>query len=180
LIYLSKKDLFIFSAWIGIWAGIYCIIYAVLPWPASGLIWMTFAVLPIYFLDGAKPNEFVNYICSMVAGVAWAWLYLYCIGRLVTAGLSAGLATGVVVGILTIVVCAVHLAILNKTWLNKVPIIFAGLAMTFSQGGKNYSTIILTCAAGLFLALVCGLGPNVMAKFSKNPSDPEKVDIQPD
>lgn len=47
-----------------------------------------------------------------------------------------GVVTGVCTLVITFVVCAVHMIPLAKTWLNVVPLVFAGLTITFSQGGR--------------------------------------------
>lgn len=166
---MSKRFLFWWAVWIGVFSGIYVAIYSLIPFPNTGLIWMTFVALPIYFTGGAKRNEFVNYVASMLMGVLWALIYLYFIGVLSDAGVSAPITSLLVIGIVTIVVCAVHFIVTGNTWLNKVPMMFGGISMTFSQNGQDLLTIICTLFGGLLLALICQEGTNVLKKWGVSP-----------
>ena len=42
---------------------------------------------------------------------------------------------------------------LAKTWLNVVPLVFAGLTVTFSQGGQNLLGVILGLTCGILVAV---------------------------
>lgn len=169
---MSKRFLFWWAVWIGVFSGIYVAIYSLIPFPNKDLIWMTFVALPIYFNGGAKREEFVNYVTSMVMGVLWALVYLYFIDVLGGAGLSVPVTLMLDVGILTIVLCAIHFILTGNIWINKVPIMFGAISMTFSQGGQDLLTIICTLFGGLLLALTCQEGTHVLKKWGINP-DPE-------
>ncbi len=168
---MSKRFLFWWAVWIGVFTGIYCAIYSLIPFPNKNLIWMTFVAFPIYFNGGAKREEFLNYVASMIAGILWALVYLYGIGFLTKAGFSFPVTLLLDVGILTIVVCAIHFILIPNTWFNIVPIIFGAIGVTFAQGGKDLLTIGCTMLGGLLLALCCQEGFNVLQKWGISPTD---------
>ena len=87
----------------------------------------------------------------MICGVIWALLYLQMDGLLRNAGLNIGVVTGVCTLVITFVVCAVHMIPLAKTWLNVVPLVFAGLTVTFSQGGQNLVAVAIEPVTGIFM-----------------------------
>lgn len=156
---MTTKYLVNWAIWIGALSGIYVFIYLQTPLAGYGVIWMTFVALPIYFTGGAKPEEYVSYVLSMLVGVAWGLFYLFCIGKLITAGMAPDIATALAVGVICAVQCAVHfIAPLGKTPLRVVPIMFGAVASCFSQGGENFIPISITLFGGVTLALLCGLG----------------------
>ncbi|MDR3175224.1 MAG: DUF1097 domain-containing protein [Desulfovibrio sp.] len=156
---MPVKYLVNWAIWIGGLSGVYVFIYLQTPLAQYGVIWMTFVALPIYFNGGAKPEEFVSYVLSMVVGVAWGLFYLWCIEKLAGAGMRGDIATALVVGVVCSAQCAVHfIPPLAKTYLRVVPIMFGAISMCFSQGGGKVIPVTLTLLGGLTLALVCGLG----------------------
>lgn len=159
---MNKRFLINWAIWIGVFSGIYCLIYVNLPLPTQSLMWMTFVGLPIYFNGGAKREEYFSYVFSMLAGIAWGLIYLYFIGIFATAGVSVPITLLVVVALVTIACVVVHLVFLGNTWLNKVPIIYGAISMTFSQNGQNLTTVIITLLGGLTLGLICQEGTKLL------------------
>jgi len=156
---MPKKYLVNWAIWIGFWSGVYVFLYLSSPLGEKGPIWMTFVALPIYFNGGAKPEEYLSYVLSMLIGVAWGVFYLWCIGFLVNLGMPGVPATALVVGVVCAVQCAIHfIPPLSNTPLKVIPIMFGAISMCFSQGGANVGYIAATLFGGLTLALVCGLG----------------------
>ena len=152
------------AVWIGVLSGIYVYIYLQTPLAEYGIIWMTFVALPIYFNGGAKPEEYISYVLSVLLGVAWGLFYLFCIDKLIAAGLAADLATGLAVGAVCSVQCALHFVPpLSKTPLRVVPIMFGAVSMCFSQGGDKVIPVSITLVGGLTLALFCGLGTRLLS-----------------
>jgi hypothetical protein len=126
---------------------------------------MTFVAMPIYFNGGAKPEEYVTYLLSLLMGIVWGLIYLFCIGFLVGLGLAGDVATALVVGVLCAVQCAVHfIPPLGKTPVRNIPIMFGAFSMCFSQGGQNVVPITLSLIGGLTLALICGLGTRFLSQ----------------
>lgn len=158
-----NKYLWSYSLWIGLTSGIYLLIYLATPLASYGLAWMTFVSLPIFFTAGAPLNEIPNYICSMIAGLFWGIVNMWIINQLLVLGFTAGMANLIDMIIITIPV-GLHLTILSKTWLNKVPMVFGGLAMTFSQGASNVWVIGITLLCGILLGAIYNLGGKFLEK----------------
>ncbi|MDR2503456.1 MAG: DUF1097 domain-containing protein [Deltaproteobacteria bacterium] len=156
---MSVRYLVNWAIWIGVLSGFYVYLYLQTPLAPYGIIWMTFVALPIYFTGGAKPEEYLSYVLSMLVGVIWGLFYLFCIDRLIAWGMAGDLATALVVAVVCSVQCAVHfIPPLSKTPLRVVPIMFGAISMCFSQGGEKAVPVALTLLGGLTLALCCGLG----------------------
>ena len=45
-----------------------------------------------------------------------------------------------------------------------MPFIFAGVCLTFSQGGGNVAGLAFTLFVGIILAMICGLGLTYCSK----------------
>jgi hypothetical protein len=170
---MSNSTLIKWSVWMGVFTFIYCFIYVLLPIYKEGVMWMTFVALPIYLNGGAKKEEFPRYFCSMIAGIAWGLIYLKCINTLAALGMAGGileaLNMGLICGGVTIICCIIHFVVTPKIWLNKIPMMFGAISMTFSQGGdlKRLPFIFCTLGGGLVLGLACGLGPGLLGKKDK-------------
>lgn len=162
---MSKKYLWLWTVWIGVASGIYCYIYSLLPIASYNVIWMSFVALPIFFGAGAKIEEFPHYFCSLLSGVIWGVFYLFCIGKLVSGGLDPNISMFVVVSILTIICIGFHMNITGNTVIGKIPMIFGGLAMAFSQGGQNLIAIIGTLTGGLILGMAISEGGKIINKI---------------
>ena len=55
------------SIWIGLWTGIYVLLYLLSPLAKHGIIWCTFIALPIFFNGGALRKDYIpQMICSCV------------------------------------------------------------------------------------------------------------------
>lgn len=157
-----KKYYSIYSLWIGIASAIYALIYLITPLGNMGLFWMSFVSLPIYFTAGAKVKEFPHYFLSMICGIGWGVINIKFIGWLVDMGMSNIWANVIDLLFITVICLLIHLMFLGETWLGKVPMVFGGLSMTFSQGGQNLAGIGLTLAGGLVLGLAFSIGGNLI------------------
>lgn len=151
----------------GAFTFIYCFIYVLTPLYKEGLMWMTFVALPIYLNGGAAKKEFPNYLCSMVVGIGWGLVCLW--GLNVLSFMPEAVAMGLVCGGVTTICCIIHFIATPNIWINKIPMMFGAISMTFSQGGENLPYVIITLAAGLTLGMVCGLGPDLLKE--KNPQE---------
>lgn len=149
----------------GVLAGLVLGIYQVGPF--GSLMWPIFIGLGVTFASGAELKKTPNYLCCMVCGVVWALLYLQMDGFLRNLGLNVGVVTGICTLVITFVVCAVHMIPLAKTWLNVVPLVFAGLTVTFSQGGQNLAGVILGLACGILIAVAIDPVTGLLMKKQK-------------
>ncbi len=156
---MTKRGWINWAIWIGVVGGIYCFIYASIPALAGkGLMWMTFVAMPIYFNVGAKPEDYVTYVASMLAGVVWGMIYLWTIGCFAEAGVPDNLPTGLGVAVVTIALCIVHFLLPTPMLLKNVPMMFGAVSMTFSQGGANLPYVIITMFGGITRGLVSAYG----------------------
>lgn len=159
---MSKRYFINWSAWIGLFSGIYVFLYCNSPLLAYGVMPATFVALPIYFLSGAKKEEFIPFASSAVLAVLWGWLYLYCSGVLAGMGLPNPVVQFIVVGIVTFIVCAFHFTATTGIVFSKVPMMFGAIASSFlTDVGSNPEKIVplmLTLVLGCVLALVCNAG----------------------
>ena len=59
------------SIWIGVWTGIYVLLYLLSPLGKYGIVWCTFIALPIFFNGGAARKDYIPQMISSIIGVAW-------------------------------------------------------------------------------------------------------------
>lgn len=162
---MSAKAQVYFSAWIGVWTGIYVILYLLSPLAQYGIIWCTFIALPIYFNGGAQRKDyFPQMICSCV-GVLWGVAMLKFAGMI--AGVGDAASTAISCGLLTITCCCMMI-LKDSTMLNKVPAMFGGISACFSQGGASDKIIplMITLCLGVSLGLLCNEGAPLCSKWA--------------
>ena len=160
---MTNRGLFNWTVWISAWSALYTLLYLLSPLADYGVVYCTFVGLPIYFLSGAKKEEFLNYAVSFVAGVAWGWLYITVINWMCAAfGLSAPVSSAIAILVITIVCVGFHFIVTPNTLFNKVPAMFGGIAMMFSTGGTKMVPVAVTLVLGVGLAYLCNLGLQVL------------------
>lgn len=165
---MTKRFLFNWAVWIGLLAGLYCLVYVLItPLFSFGVLPVTFVAFPLYFIAGAKKEDLLGFLTSAAAGVAWGCLYLYLIGLLMGWGVPAAVAFGLVLFVCTAILCAFHFIVTSKVVFNKVPMIFGALACTFMQGDilvspHKWWVLILTLCLGILLAFACQCGTLLM------------------
>ena len=181
---VSKRYLWWFSFWIGLVSGVFCYIYALLPIVQENIIFASFVALPIFFgTSGAKLKEYPSYILCAVCGIIWGIIMLLSMGQLASLGVSGPLQMLIVVGIETFAAVALHMVVLGNTILNKVPMVFGGLAMTFfCSMYKDIEVITLfnlaiTMVGGLTMGIFISIGGERMLKMKyfleDDPAKPE-------
>ena len=169
---MNTRYLWWWSFWIGLVSGLFCCIYALFPIIQQNIIWMSFVALPIFFgTSGAALKEFPSYVLCIICGVLWAVLMLFCMGKLALLGISGPLQMLIVVGFLTFICVGLHMVTLGNTLLNKVPMIFGGLAMTFAMSGlkglafNNLFNLFITMVGGLLMGIAISSGGKLMQKM---------------
>lgn len=161
---MNNRFLFNWCVWIGLATGVYVALYILSPLNDYGVVYATFVALPIYFISGAKRNEYLNFAVSGVTGVAWGWLYIFAIGWMLSLGISNIVAQASVCTVLTIVCCAFHFIVTPKTFFNKLPAMFGGIAVAFSTGGTKIIPLMITLVLGTTLALICNEGTHLLTE----------------
>ena len=127
--------------------------------PASqNVVWAGFVSMPIYFIVGAKKEDFHRFFYSMFAGFFWAYLFLRGPGWL---GSLSGwtISPAMTSNLWILVICApfllMHLVWLaNSSWLNVCPMMFGTVATTFGTGGQRPFGLATALTLGMLVALV--------------------------
>lgn len=159
------KALWLFSLWVSFTCAVFFFLYG---FTGLQIGWMSFVILAVFFGMGAKTKDVPAIFCSILAGLIWGQLNFAFLNWETAIGIPAQAAMFIAITLLTTVTMGLHLTVLGKTLFNRLPFIFASVALTFSQGGENELGLAFTLVAGLLLAFVCGLGEtSIFAHFAK-------------
>jgi len=162
-----KKALWLYSLWVSFACAVFFFIYG---YTGLTIGWMSFIILAVYFGMGSKAKDVPSIFCSLMVGLIWGPLNYYFLGLMNSIGLSAAVGMFVGITVMTTITMGLHLTVFGNTIINKLPFIFASVAFTFSQGGKNMVALGLTLTGGLLLALVCSLGESyIFSHFAQKP-----------
>lgn len=160
---MTNRGLFNWTVWISAWSALYTLVYLLSPLSQYGVVYCTFVGLPIYFLSGAKKEEFFNYAVSFVTGVLWGWFYITVINWMCAKfGLSGPVSSAIAILVITIVCVGFHFIVTPNMLFNKVPAMFGGIAMMFSTGGTKVIPVSITLVLGVCLAYLCNLGLRIL------------------
>lgn len=151
-----KKYMWTWVFCIGILVSCYGAIFALTPLNTvvpGGYIWISLAALSIFFNDGATIKLLPSYTCSTIAGLIWGFIGVTGVGFMISSGLNPTIATCITLFILPFSVLGAHVILLEKTWFNKVTIIFVTLSIVFSQPVTNIIYVGLATFGGFLLGL---------------------------
>jgi hypothetical protein len=152
-----KKAIWLYSLWVSFICAVFFFLYG---YTCLTVGWASFVVLAVYFGMGSKTKDVPAIFCSIIAGLIWGQLDYVFINLMNSIGLSAAAGMFIGITVMTTITMGLHLTMFGNTLFNRLPFIFACVALTFSQGGKNEAGLAFTLIAGLILALVCSLGEN--------------------
>ena len=152
---MSHKTIIIFSLWTSVWSAIFNLAYTMIC-PGFGVAWVMFVCLAIFFALGAGPKMVFPCICSALAGMAWGQVDFLLMDLFGAMGLPEAAVSLLSVALGTFLAMYLHIKWLAKTPFNVVPFIFAGVCLTFSQGGGNIIGLGATFIIGLVLCGLCG------------------------
>jgi hypothetical protein len=162
-----KKALWIYSLWVSVLCAIFFFLYG---FTGLSIGWMSFVVLAVFFGMGSKLKDVPAAFCSIVAGLAWGQLNFAFLKLETMLGIPDTPAMFIAITFMTTMTMGVHLTILGNTLFNRLPFIFACVALTFSQNGTNELGLASTIVAGLVLAAACSLGEGyIFAHFAEQP-----------
>jgi hypothetical protein len=149
-------------------SGLYVLLYNFSPLIAFGTMPATFIALPIYFISGAKKEEFLDYSSSAVIGVVWGCIYLFTMGWLIKMGMSAAIAQFFTVTVLTFILCSFHFIVTKGHFFSKIPMMFGALAACFLldvwTARERILPLMITLVLGVALAFLCNLGTMLLAE----------------
>lgn len=104
---------------------------------------------------GAKKCEYKNYVCSLLAGYVWSLAYVFFPSFMEkTFHIPSFAAMTVSELILTFLLLFVHLKFLRNTWLNKIPMVFAGITTVFIGGIDRIALSGLSTFMGISMAVL--------------------------
>jgi hypothetical protein len=145
----------VFSIWTAALSALFNSIHGLTPF---GCNWVMFVCLAVFFGMGLTPKDVPSALLSAWVGMAWGqfdFLLTDWIGRL---GANEVLALFLAVLIGTAITMFIHIDLLKNTPLRHMPFVFAGVCLTFSQGGGNVIGLGGTFVMGLVLAGLCTAG----------------------
>lgn len=154
---MSTKTIILFSLWTSFWSAVFYHFYN--SFFDYGIPWIMFVCLGIYFAMNLKPQHAPGLYVSACCGLVWGqidFLLIALFAEVFGMGVDAASFVAIVLG--TAVSMFIHLKLLCNTILRHMPIIFAGVCLTFSQGGKNVEGLIVTFLFGILLSAVCSAG----------------------
>lgn len=156
---MSKKAAVFFAIWTSFWCSVFNYVYMMIP-ALKGHPWIMFICLAVFFGMGSTVKDVPVLMASAMCGVFWGQVDLF----LMTLG-AFGMVFGgffpILVG--TAITMVLHISYLCNTLVRAVPIIFAGVALTFAcQIGfldwGNVLGLALSMLIGLVLCGVCAWG----------------------
>lgn len=160
-----KKALWIYSLWVSVLCAIFFFLYG---FTGLSIGWISFIVLAVFFGTGSKLKDVPADFCSIVAGLIWGQLNFVFLKLETLIGIPATPAMFIAITFMTTITMGLHLTVLGNTLFNRLPFIFACVALTFSQNGGNEVGLASTIIAGLVLAAACSLGEGyIFAHFTE-------------
>ena len=158
---MSKQAIFGFSVWTSVFSAIFFYVYGLLPF---GIGWVMFVCLGIFFGMGLNAKDTPSLLLSSYCGIAWGLFDFFLIWLFGRMGMGDDLSTFVAIVVGTTITMCIHLGPLGKTPVRHMPIIFAGVCLTFSQNGGNILGLGVTFAFGIALCAICFAGQSMFMK----------------
>ena len=167
--FMSHKTVICFAIWTSFLSALFNHFYTVY-FGSFGVPWIMFVCMAIYFGMGGAPKQVPGMILSAFCGLAWGqfdFILINFFGS--TCHMSAEMASFVAILVGTAITMYIHIKLLGATPLGFMPFIFAGVCLTFSQGGSNVAGLAFTLFVGIILAMICGLGLTYCTKKFDTP-----------
>ena len=121
----------------------------------KGFLWCIYIGFSLTMAFGAKKCEYKNYVCSLLAGYVWSLAYVFFPSFMEkTFHIPSFAAMTVSELILTFLLLFVHLKFLRNTWLNKIPMVFAGITTVFIGGIDHIALSGLSTFMGISMAVL--------------------------
>lgn len=122
----------------------------------GGFLWCVYVGFFLTMAFGADGRELPRCLCSFLAGYVWAAAYVY-LPELLSGLMPEAAATVASEFVVTAGLLFLHLRFLSRTWLGKVPAVFAAVATVFASGGlQSVPPAAVSGCIGILMA--CGTG----------------------
>lgn len=121
--------------------------------PFASLMLIFFVAVCITFASDPEKEKAPNYIASMVCGVIWGFLFFQLTVLLTTAGIQASFVSFISNFMIVFGATVTHLILLQKTWMNNVGFVFAGVIGVVFTGGQSIIGIVITLLCGIMVAI---------------------------
>ncbi len=168
---MSHKTVICFSVWTSFWSALFYHFYTL--WFSSfNVPWIMFVCMAVFFGMNMKPKQAPGLILSSYCGLAWGqfdFLLIALFSGIIGLGTAASNFIAILAG--TTITMYIHIKLLAKTPFRHMPMIFAGVCLTFSQGGGNIAGLAFTLTIGVILSAICCAGLNF---FSGKFDEPKK------
>ena len=161
---MSRKAVIVFSLWTSFFSALFYFLYGLLPGLFAGLGyggflpcgWIMFVCLAVYFGMGLGPKDAPSAILSAFCGLIWGQVdFLLNDLFLLIPRIPGDLAMFLSVVVGTAVTMFIHIHLLKNTPFRQMPFVFAGVCLTFSQGGGNKIGLVTTFVVGILLCMIC-------------------------
>ena len=156
---MSHKTVICFAIWTSFWSALFNHFYTVY-FGSFGVPWIMFVCMAIFFGMNGTPKQVPGMILSAFCGLAWGqfdFILINFFGG--TCHMSAEMASFMAILVGTAITMYIHIKLLGTTPLGFMPFIFAGVCLTFSQGGGNVAGLAFTLFVGIILGLALGAVP---------------------
>lgn len=161
---MSHKAIIYFCIWTSFWSAVFNHFYMAF-FANFNVPWIMFVCMAIFFGMNSKPKQAPGMILSAFCGLAWGQFDFLLISLFSNqVGLSGDAASFLAILVGTAITMYIHIKLLGNTPLGCMPFIFAGVCLTFSQGGGNVSGLAFTLAVGIILAALCAVGQQFFMK----------------
>ena len=152
---MSKKAAVFFALWTSFWCSVFNYVYMMIP-AMKGHPWIMFICLAVFFGMGSTVKGVPVLMVSAMCGVFWGQVDLF----LMTLGAFGAILGGffpILVG--TAITMILHISYLYNTPARAVPIIFAGVALTFACqiGFLDWANVLGLALSMLFGLILCGV-----------------------
>jgi hypothetical protein len=160
---MSRKAVIVFSIWTAFFSALFNSAYSFLPDlfarfgydGFSSCNWVMFVCLAVYFGMGLGPKDAPSAVLSAFCGMIWGQVDFLLTDLFAMTGMGGTLAMFLAVLVGTAITMVIHIHVLKKTPFRFVPFVFAGVCLTFSQGGGNVVALGSTFVIGIALCAIC-------------------------
>lgn len=158
---MSKTAILVFSLWTSFLAALFNFFHGLTPF---GCNWVMFVCLAVFFGMGMMPKDVPSALLSAWVGMVWGQVDFLLVDLFGRTGISIELAMFLAIVVGTTITMFIHIHWLKNTPVRHMPFIFAGVCLTFSQGGGNVIGLGATFVMGLVLAGLCVMGQTFAMK----------------